>query len=216
MEKIKNYIILGLSVSLGFMIYFNTRPKPIYDDKTISIPGSTESSGVVIIDNNNDSIYDPEIIEVPVYIKGDVEIVVDQEYKNKYDQVIKEKDSISARNLYLESIQIKEYNEVAIDNDIVKVDLYAKTRGSLLAYRIDYNIKEKEFKYIPEVVYRYPKASLVYGLELGLPAQQVIPQAPVIGVSLGIQNKKGSIVTLGVNSEKFVTIGYYKTLKLFK
>lgn len=214
MEKIKNYIILGLSIALGVMIYLNTRPEPIPDDVTITIPGSTGSSGVVNIDNDNDSIPDPEVIEVPVYIKGDIEIVVDQEYKNKYDQAIKEKDSIAARNLYLESIQIKEYNEVAIDNDTIKVDLYAKTRGSLLAYRVDYDIKEKKFTYTPEVMHVRPKMTVLTGLELVLPPTG--PSDPDIKFDIYFQTQNGNAWGGGIDTQGNKYIGYKKSWTIFK
>jgi hypothetical protein len=214
METIKNYIIIGLTIALGIMIYINTRPEPIPDDVTITIPGSSGSSGDVIVDNDNDSIPDPEVIEVPVYIKGDTEIVVDQEYKDKYEKAIKEKDSIEARNLYLESIQIKEYNEIAIDNDTIKVDLYAKTRGQLLAYRVNYDIKEKKFTYTPEVMHVRPKMTVLTGLELILPPTGT--SQPDVKFDIYFQTQNGNAWGGGIDTQGNKYIGFKKSWTLLK
>lgn len=207
-------VILIVAIFLIGEYFFLTREKKIEDVTIITDEknGEVEKELEVVV---------PDTVYIPISVPGKPlpqkkQIVVDSTYKAKYEQALKEKDSISAKNLFLESIALNEFKGTLIDNEDIKIDGKFKTRGTLLEYSVDYKIKSDTITYTPEVVYRYPKASLVYGLELGLPTQQVIPQTPVIGVSLGIQNKKGSIVTLGINSEKFVTIGYYKTLKLFK
>lgn len=214
MEKIKNYVILGLIIALGVMIYLNTRPEPIPDDVTVIIPGSSGSSGDIIVDNDGDSIPDPEIIEVPVYIKGDTEIVVDKEYKEKYDKAMKDLDSVAARNLFLESIAIKEYNYVAIDNDTVKVDLYAKTRGSLLAYRVDYDVKEQAFVYTPEVMHIRPKMTVLTGLELVLPPTGV--SEPDIKFDIYFQTQNGNAWGGGIDTQGNKYIGFKKSWTIFK
>lgn len=214
MEKIKNYIIIILSIVIAVMIYLNTRQEQVQNPITITIPGSSGSSGAIKVDNNKDSIPDPEVIEVPVYIKGDTKIIVDQEYKNKYDKAIKEKDSIESRNLYLESIQIKEYKEVAIDNDTIKVDFYAKTRGSLLVYRVNYDIKEREFTYTPEVMHIRPKMTVLTGLELILPPTGV--NQPDVKFDLYFQTQNGNAWGGGVDTQGNKYIGFKKSWTILK
>lgn len=214
MEKIKNYIIIILSIVIAVMIYLNTRQEQVQNPIAITIPGSSGSSGAIKVDNNKDSIPDPEVIEVPVYIKGDTKIIVDQEYKNKYDKAIKEKDSIESRNLYLESIQIKEYKEVAIDNDTIKVDFYAKTRGSLLVYRVNYDIKEREFTYTPEVMHIRPKMTVLTGLELILPPTGV--NQPDVKFDLYFQTQNGNAWGGGVDTQGNKYIGFKKSWTILK
>ena len=207
MERIKNYIILGLAIALGVMIYLNTRPEVIPEPVTITIPGSEGTSGVIQIDSVE------VIVEVPVYLPGNKEIVVDSLYKAEYEKAIKDNDSLKAKNLFLESIQIKEYNEVAIDNDTIKIDLYAKTRGSLLAYKIDYDIKDQSFTYTPEVVHIRPKLTVLAGIEA------MIPQGDSRGgvkFDLGVQGQKGNIWSVGVDTQGNKYIGFKKSWTLFK
>lgn len=208
MEKIKSYIIIGLLIALGIMIYLHTRPVEPVDDVTVTIPPVSGTSGDVVIKDS--------IIEVPVYIK-DTKIIVDSTYKEKYEKAVKEKDSVTAKLLFLEAIQINEYNEVAVNDDNVKVDLYAKTRGSLLAYRVDYKIKEKTFTYTPEVVYIRPRLTLLTGVDLMLPN---IPNgeigSPDFKFDLGFQNKKGNVISVGYDTNNYIHIGYKQSFTLFK
>jgi hypothetical protein len=208
MGKIKNYIILGLAIALGVMIYLNTRPEVIPDPITITIPGSSGTSGVVQIDT-------VEVIkEIKVYLPGKKEIVVDNSYKDAYEAAIEDNDELAAKNLFLESIRVKEYNEVAIDNDTIKVDLYAKTRGSLLAYRIDYNIKDKEFTYTPEVMHIRPKMTVLLGLEAILPP--IGPGTPALKLDLGFQGQGGDVWSGGIDTQGNKYVGFKKSFTIFK
>lgn len=211
MERTKNYIILGLVIALGIFVWLHfqeIKPEPI----DITIPGSEGTTGDVEIEEVK-----TDTVEVIKYLPGKVitkeEIVVDSTYKAAYEQAVKDNDSLKAKNLFLESIQIKEYNEVAIDNDTIKIDLYAKTRGSLLAYKIDYDIKDQSFTYTPEVVHIRPKLTVLAGIEA------MIPQGDSRGgvkFDLGVQGQKGNIWSVGVDTQGNKYIGFKKSWTLFK
>lgn len=144
----------------------------------------------------------PKIIE---------KIIVDKEYKEKYEKAIKEKDSALSKVLFLESIEINEYKKVLVDNDTIKLVAYAKTRGKLLKYSIDYTIKSDTITYIPEVIKERPKLTILAGLELIVPMQQPLLSTTdplAVKVDLGIQNKKGDIITAGVDTRKNLYLGY--------
>ena len=199
-----------MAIVLGVMIYLNTRPEEV-DPVTITIPAIVGTSGLQVPDEQDTA---PIVFETPVYVR-DTKIVVDSTYKEAYEKAVKEKDSVEARNLFLEAIEIKEYNEVAVDNDSIKVDLYAKTRGSLLAYRVDYNIKEKTFTYTPEVVHVRPRLTALIGVEAIFPSNGAIGD-PGIKIDLGFQGKKGNVISIGTDTRKNVYIGYKKSFTLFK
>jgi len=208
MDKIKNYTILILLVFSGVMIYLHTRPEVIPDPIIITIPGSSGTSGLVQIDT-------VEVIkEVKVYLPGKKEIVVDNSYKEAYERAIEDNDDLTAKNLFLESIRIKEYNEIAIDNDTIKVDLYAKTRGTLLAYKIDYNIKDKEFTYTPEVMHIRPKMTVLLGLEAVLPP--IGSGTPALKLDLGFQGQGGDIWSGGIDTQGNKYVGFKKSFTIFK
>jgi hypothetical protein len=142
-------------------------------------------------------------------------LVVDSTYKAKYEEAIRDNDTLKSKNLFLESIALDKYKGTLIDNDEIKIDGEFTTRGKLLDYSIDYTIKSDTIRYTPEVRYRHPSLSLVYGIDAQLPTEGY-KALPVIGAHVGLQFKSGSIFKLGVNSDKSITVGYSRTLKLFK
>mgnify|MGYP003657414103 CR=1 FL=1 len=136
----------------------------------------------------------------------DVVVVVDEkvgEVEKKIQEVVRD------------TIYIKVEVPGKINKDI-KIDGEFTTRGKLLEYSIDYKIKTDTIKYTPEIVYRYPRASLVYGLGLTLPAENGLNYPLVIQGVVGFQNKNGSIFTVGFNSNNTISVGYQKTFKLYK
>jgi len=159
-----------------------------------------------------DTIYITKIIPGnPLPIKK--EIVVDSTYKAQYEQALKENDSLKAKNLFLESISIDTYAGTLIDNEDIIINGEFTTRGKLLKYDLDYTIKRDTITYTPEVVTRFPKFSLVGGVELGLPAKNgYTDSSPVISGHLGFRGKKGNTFSIGFDSEQRVTFGYEWTI----
>mgnify|MGYP000501026958 CR=1 FL=1 len=144
------------------------------------------------------------------------EIVVDSLYKAKYETALKNNDTLKAKNLFLESIALDTYEGNLIDNDDIKIDGRFLTRGKLLEYDIRYKIKSDTITYIPEVRTKHPKLSLVYGLSVGIPTDPLSNTKALIKAQAGLQFKSGDIITLGYDTEDRVSVGYYKTLKIFK
>jgi len=213
--KIDYRITIAIIVSLFIIdhVFLNNDPK--VNDVTIVTPEEVGGVEKKLAEAIPDTVY----IEVLIPGKNKPQkkqIIVDSTYKAKYDAALKANDSITARNLYLESISINEVSETLIDNKDIKIDGKFKTRGTLLEYSIDYKIKSDTIKYTPQVTYLHPKLTIVYGVKLGLPIQAVNPGQPTIEAVLGFQNKKGNMVTFGITSDKRATVGYYKSFKLIK
>jgi len=208
MERTKNYIILVLLIALGIFtwIHFNrVDPEPI----VITIPAKEGSTGVVDIDS-----VPTETVEVPVYLPGKVKekkvFVVDSLYKDEYEKAVAEKDSLKQKLLFYEAITINEFDDTVIDNDTIKVDLYAKTRGKLLAYKVDYNIKESEFTYTPEVVNVRPPITLLLGVE------GMIATEPQLKFDAYLQGQKGHAIGAGVDTQGNYYVGYKHTISFRK
>lgn len=214
MEKIKNYLILGMSIALGIIIYLNVT-KVIPEPAVITIPASTGTSGVI----KKDSIR-IDTVQVVKYLPGKVvvkkDIVVDSIYKAKYESALKKNDSLKAKNLFLEAIRINEYNEVAIDNDSIKIDIHAKTRGSLISYKVNYDIKSQRFIYTPEVVRIRPSFTVLTGVELMLPglagSNPTDYTAPSIKFDIYVQREKGHMWGVGVDTRGNAYVGYKHVL----
>lgn len=207
MERIKNFVILGLAIALGIVLYMNSGDDPIPDPVDVIIPGSQGSTGVVNL------VPEDSVKTVTVYLPGTVkkEVVVDSLYKKRYEDAVAAKDSVAAKLVLLEAIRIREYNKIAIDNDTIRVDLYAKTRGELLAYKIDYNVKDQTFTYTPEVINVRPKVTMLTGLELGM---SQLGQDPSLKLDVYFQNRKGHMYGAGLDTQGNYFVGYKHAINL--
>tara|TARA_R110000796_G_scaffold181330_3_gene297951 strand:- start:1280 stop:1918 length:639 start_codon:yes stop_codon:yes gene_type:complete len=212
MEKIKNYSILVLAIALGVLSYIHFQPVEdvvvITDEKT----GGVEEK---IDDVVRDTIYIETIVPGQAQPQRK-EIVVDSTYKADYEKAIKDNDSLKAKNLFLESISLNTWNGNLIDNKDIKIDGKFLTRGKLLEYKVDYKIKSDTLTFKPTIKYQHPRLTLLPGIKLGLPTDPLNNTEPVIELNVGIQNKKGNIFSVGIDSQKRFTVGYNIALKIFK
>ena len=162
------------------------------------------------IEGTTDTIYVKEVITEKVYIKGKT-IEVDAGYKKKYEE---SKDSLEKLNIFLDAIKINEYKETLVDNQEILIKGYAKTRGEIIKFKVDYKIKPRKITYIPEVVFKSPKLSLELGLLVGTPTIfgediKIIPQ-------IGIARGDGYGFSYGYDViGKVHYVGFKKSFKIF-
>jgi hypothetical protein len=208
-NKIKNIIIGLLALFVVYTVYRNNMTEDVTPVE-VTIP---EVSGTVqnkIREIQVDTVY----ISIPG--KQTTKVAVDKDYKESYEQALKENDSLKAYNIFLSSIEINNYSKMLIDNDTISISGTAKTRGELIEYSVDYKIKEKKITYIPKVISKSPELSFVYGVSVSFPAKDAGSGEPILGASAGWQNSKGNIYTIGYNTNKNLTIGFSKIIKLRK
>lgn len=114
----------------------------------------------------------------------------------------KENDSLKALKLYLDAIAEKEETQI-FDNKDIKLEIKIKTRGELLGVIPKYTIKEREevldVKSKETVFAVYAGAGLKTNVELGV----LSPTA-----NLGVQLKKGDIISLQYGLDKSIQVGY--------
>ena len=211
-KKIDIKIVIILIIGLFFAEHaFFKNKKPIKDNYLkINSKSGKEKRKLV------DSIF-TDTIYIEKYIKGDPipqkkEIIVDSIYKSKYEEALKKNDSLEAKNLFLESISLDTWDGTLINNNDIRIDGTFVTRGKLLEYDVKYKIKKDSIKYNPKVVSKFPKLSIVGGVNLGMPIDPVSSVKPVITAHIGIRGKKGNTFTLGLDSQKRAVVGYEWTL----
>ena len=213
--KLDYRLVIIIIAALFIAEHTMFKTEPTIDDVVVVVDKKVGEVEKKIQEVVRDTIYIK--VEVPGKIKPQKkQIVVDSLYKAKYEEAIERNDSLAAKNLFLESIALDEFKGTLINNKDIKIDGEFTTRGKLLEYSIDYKIKTDTIKYTPEIVYRYPRASLVYGLGLTLPTENGLNYPLVIQGVVGFQNKNGSIFTVGFNSNNTISVGYQKTFKLYK
>ena len=211
----RHYKLLIITILALFILdkAFNIQ-EPIVKDEVVITPEITGGEKKML----NDSIK-TDTIYITKYIQGNpktlVEVVVDSTYKKEYEKAIKENDTLKAKNLFLESISLDTFKGTLIDNKDVKIDGTFVTRGKLLEYDVKYKIKSDTISYTPKVISQHPKLSLIYGGELGVNISQTENPDPIAIGRIGLQFKKGSIISAGLSSQGHIMIGYSRSIKLF-
>tara|TARA_R110000803_G_scaffold172939_2_gene235696 strand:- start:1505 stop:2140 length:636 start_codon:yes stop_codon:yes gene_type:complete len=207
---IKSIVILVLAIYVGYNFFYTT-PEVIKDVSVITDAKVGEVSKKV-----DSIIRDTIYIEVKVpgkKLPRKKVIVVDSLYKKQYEDAIKDNDSLKAKNLFLESIALDTWKGTLINNKDIKITGEFLTRGKMLEYDVKYDIKPDTITYTPEVIYRYPRASVTLGVDVMSPG--VTATSPIIIPKIGFTNSKGHTFSGGYSSDKKWVIGYSKTFKLF-
>ena len=193
-----------LVLIMGYNSFFKKvevqEPVPV----TVTIPESYGSTGLQQIE--------PQVVvvQVPSYGNSNEVVDVDKVWRDAYDKASQDiKDS-----LYTEAIRIKKYSDTLVDNDDIYIKGDVTTRGSMLDFKVDYKIKERDLTYIPETVVQYPKLSLGVGAELGVPT--VLGDRFTLKGNISVMNRKGGEISLGYDTNKNVWLGYTHRFKIIK
>ena len=136
-----------------------------------------------------------------VYKKGKTIYTENPINKQLAEDYLKATDSIKRLKLYLDAIQEKDGTYV-YDNKDLKLEIYTKTRGELLEIKPNYTIKPTEVKV--NVPVKQTVLAMYGGLEI-----LNNPNLNNLGVKaeVGIQNKKGTIFTIGADTRSNYYVG---------
>jgi hypothetical protein len=129
--------------------------------------------------------------------------------KDKYNEYIKEKDTVKKKELFIETITVREYNTNVINNDTVKVDVYSKVQGVLISTNATVTVKPREIQ--ERIITQRPRLSLIVGAEVGYRSFEFNPL-----IKTGIQTKSGNIYTASIDLNKNVYVGFSKTFTIIK
>lgn len=204
--NITNILLALLILIIGWQTFTrgDSNEPPI--EKVITIPEVKGSTGKQTVE---------KVVIQPIYLPSTNQRVnVDYELKEKYEQALKDKDSVAQRNLYLKAIKINTYDKILVDNDSIQIKGYARTRGSLLDYTVDYTIKPYDYTYTPDIIKKRPSFSMGLGIDSGIPTN--INTDFVAKGSLYFENSKGNGFAVGYDTDKRVWVGLRKTFTIKK
>ena len=136
-----------------------------------------------------------------VYRKGKTIYTENPINKKLAEDYLKANDSIKRLKLYLDAIQEKDGTYV-YDNRDLKLEIYTKTRGEILAIKPKYTIKPSQVKV--DVPIKQTVFAMYGGLEVG---NNIGLNNLGVKVDLGIQNKKGTIFTIGADTKSNYYVG---------
>ena len=105
-------------------------------------------------------------------------------------------DSIEMLNALIEATKIRTYKKVYEDS-LYSAEVINKVKGELLESRFSMVLKPRKFQTIETHTKekKYPKYSLYYGINARLDDVK-----PSLGGSFGFQNRKGTIYTIGYDT----------------
>lgn len=194
--KTRLNIILGIAVAILLYLYvFNPQVEEVEIPVRFEVP-------VPVVEKEFDTIkLPPEIIRVP----GKTEI--DSAY---YKQYLALKDSIQKDSLFKEAIKIREYKPT-VEDDTIKIDVYAKVRGELLETAIKYKTKPRTVTLDTTLTVPIPrKAKLFGGFSLGMPIvdKPDLNVTPVFKGGLFLKTKKDGLIKVEFDTQGRVWAGY--------
>jgi hypothetical protein len=196
-----NLITLGIGLLLGVLLmYFIQKPTIVEVPVKVKI-----EVPVPVIEKQFDTIYKPQ--PYPVYVKGDIIKEIDSSYYNRWLSL---KDSISKDKAYKDAITIREYN-TKFEDDILTLNIYSKTRGTLLEIKPDYKTKPRTIPLDTTLMISIPKYNQFYGgIELGVPIIQMPFLKPsILGKANFIwQTKKDKLINISIDTEGRLYGGY--------
>lgn len=123
---------------------------------------------------------------------------INKELEAKYKEALRKNDSMALKLLYLNAIQTKTYNKT-FEDETITINATAHTTGTLDSLRIHYKTKEDTIRLKQKVF------TLKAGPSIGTNAENLSFKP---GVMLGLENKKGDLITIDVNTSKDVKVGY--------
>lgn len=153
-----------------------------FDKPTNVIPGEKKKDSIVYKDGKT------------IYTENPINKQLAEDY-------LKATDSIKRLKLYLDAIQEKDGTYV-YDNKDLKLEVYTKYRGEIIEIKPKYTIKETEVKAdipVPQTVF-----ALYGGLEL---FNNTTLSNLGAKADIGIQNKKGTIFTVGADTRSNYYVG---------
>jgi hypothetical protein len=193
LATMKNVFIVAL---IAIILILGTCSGPKEKVVTVVQPEYTKVTDTVFI----------EKIKLKTIVVKDGTVVVNKE---KYNDYIKEKDTVKKKDQFVNSITIRDYNTKVIDNDTVSVEVYSKVQGELIAVNAKVKVKQQEIK--ERIITQRPKLSILVGAEVGYQNFEFNPL-----IKTGIQTKSGNIYTASIDLNKNVYVGFSKTFTLFK
>ncbi len=189
------YIIIGL---LLFSLFIqNKKCKFSTTTKIVTVPAK---DGVFVKNKPTEIKYDTILKDTIVY--KDKKIIIDNTDKKIVNDYLKAKDSIAKLNIVINSAKIRKYKDRLEDDNII-IDIESETTGTLNWIKPSYKIKEQKLP-VPIITKNTVFALYVGG---GISNNLQFNNFALEG-NLGIQNKKGDIISVGYDTQKNISLKY--------
>jgi hypothetical protein len=190
------YILLVLSLIYIFL-YKSCNNNIKSQTKIITI---SPKDGTFVKTKPTEFKYNAIIRDTIVY--KDKKIIIDNTDKKIVNDYLKAKDSIAKLNIVINSAKIRRYKNKLEDDNIV-IDIESETTGTLNWIKPSYKIKEQKLP-VPVLTKNTVFALYVGG---GISNNLQFNNFALEG-NIGIQNKKGDIISVGYDTQKNISLKY--------
>lgn len=194
-NKIFKILLLTLSLLIiSFFIGRCSKPKEIkYVTVKVQIPVIKGISKII----NNPISY--EVIKDNIIYKDSIVYKENLDLVERFNKIETEKGKLEA---YIKSIELKKYN-IPYEDKFIKTNSLISTRGEVLSFQQQYEIKSQELNI--DIPIKETEFALYIGG--GISNNLQLNNFALQG-SVGLQNKKGDILSINYDTQKNITIGY--------
>lgn len=154
------------------------------------------------VEKVHDTVYLPK----PVVVKVKE---VDSAYYDLYKGL---KDSIAKDSLFKEAITINEYSQ-SFEDTLQTINVYSKTRGTLLSQTVDYKTKEYTIEVEDSVAVK-GRVAVSLLAEVGLPLDDLFNNSPVVKGGISVHGKNGNSLSVSLDTEGRIWLGKTWKIKL--
>jgi len=163
-------------------------------EKPIPTKGSFKTDTIIKHEQLPGKIVKVKGKDVIVYKNNEINKELALENYNLQMAYINTKDSLEKEKLYNTAISLKSFKQ-PFENDNFKANVSGIVQGELKSLEFDYEIKKMPSK---EVKFR-----MLGGVGINVDA---------VNLNLGFQNRKGSYIGLGYDSQKRINLEYKQTI----
>jgi len=148
------------------------------------------------IAGKTDTIYIPKPVRVEVPEKGMDKLL---------DAYSATQDSLERLKMFVDAITVREYSNT-FEDDTIKIDTWSKVRGELLAQSNEYFIKPRTIQLDTVIEIQKPAFNALFlygGTKYHFGTQSVAFEAKLI-----FKNKRDNLLSIGVDSDGYISGGY--------
>lgn len=143
---------------------------------------------------------------IPVYI--DTSQHYEKLFKQLEKKYNKKTDSVTILRELLQATRKRKYKETFTDS-VLDAEVVAHTTGTLDSLKFSYKTKPQEIRYNEITKYISPKFRILAGANASFGGDM---NSTILGINAGIQDKKGNIYIIGVDTQKSVNFSAYINL----
>jgi len=186
-------ILLGF-LTISFFVGRCSSPKEVKTETIkVSVPGVAGKSKII----NNPVPY--EVIKDSIIYKDSIVYQENQELIERFRKIESEKERLDA---YMKSIELKKY-DMPYEDENIKTNALITTRGDIISFEQKYEIKPRTIE--AQIPVKEPKLAIYLGGGL---INNAYFNNFAVEANIGIQNKKGDILSVGYDTQKNFKVGY--------